>query len=56
MGAVTIDAQPLTSSLGARVEGVHLAMVDRAGAAAIRRALHEHGVLVFPAQPLTREE
>ncbi len=53
---MTVEAQPLTSSLGARVEGVDLASIDRAGAEAIRTALHEHGVLVFPAQPLTREE
>ena len=51
-----MEAQPLTSSLGARVEGVDLASVDRGAAEAIRSALHEHGVLAFPAQELTREE
>ena len=52
----TVAALPLTSSIGARVEGVQLGAVDAAGAGAIRRALHEHGVLVFPGQDLEREQ
>ena len=46
----TVAAQPLTSSIGALVQGVQLGSVDAGAAEAIRRALHEHGVLVFPAQ------
>jgi taurine dioxygenase len=56
MTVATMATVPLTSSLGARVEGVQLGSVDDAGVAAIRRALHEHGVLVFPAQQLDREQ
>ncbi len=52
----TVMARPLTSSVGAVVEGVQLGSVDGAGAVAIRRALHEHGVLVFPAQELDRDQ
>jgi taurine dioxygenase len=51
-----VEAEPLTSSLGALVQGVQLASVDRPATDAIRRALHEHGVLVFPDQHLTRED
>jgi taurine dioxygenase len=53
---MTVAAVPLTSSLGARVEGVELATVDDEGAAGIRDALHRHGVLVFPEQRLDREQ
>lgn len=53
---MTVTAIPLTSSIGALVEGVQLGSVDAAGAEAIRRALHEHGVLVFPCQQLEREQ
>ena len=52
----TIRAQPLTSCIGAVVHEVQLGSVDRTDAAAIRRALHQHGVLVFPAQKLEREQ
>ena len=48
--------RPLTSSIGARVDGVQLAALDDAGAAALRTSLAEHGVLVFPQQELTREQ
>jgi taurine dioxygenase len=47
---------PLTSSLGARVEGVQLASVDDAGTAVIREALHRYGVLVLPEQRLDRDQ
>jgi alpha-ketoglutarate-dependent taurine dioxygenase len=46
----------LTSAVGARVEGVDLTTLDAAGAAAIRAALDEHGVLVVPGQHMTRDE
>ena len=52
--AVTI--RPLTSSIGAQVDGVQLAALDDAGAASLRASLAEHGVLVFPRQELTREQ
>jgi len=51
--AVTI--RPLTSSIGAQVDGVALARLDDADAASLRATLAEHGVLVFPRQELTRE-
>jgi taurine dioxygenase len=54
--AMTAAVVPITSSIGARVEGVTLASVDDAGVDEIRRALHEHGVLVFPEQRLSRDE
>jgi taurine dioxygenase len=52
----TIEARPLTSAIGARVEGVQLRTVDAAGVESIRRALYEHGVLVFPAQEIDRQQ
>ena len=52
--AVTI--RPLTSSIGAEVDGVQLAALDDAGARSLRTSLAEHGVLVFPRQELTREQ
>jgi len=51
-----MTTHPLTSSIGAVVEGVQLRSADAADAAAIRGALHEHGVLVFPGQHLTHDE
>jgi taurine dioxygenase len=53
---MALVAVPLTSSLGAGVEGVQLASVDDAGVAGIREALHRYGVLVFPEQRLDREQ
>jgi len=47
---------PLTSSIGAAVDGVQLRDIGDADARAIRSALAEHGVLVFPGQALTREQ
>jgi taurine dioxygenase len=51
-----VRTRPLTSSIGAAVEGVKLAAVGDAEAVEIRGALAEHGVLVFPTQELTREQ
>jgi taurine dioxygenase len=53
---MTVDPRPLTSSIGAVVPDVQLAAIDDADARAIRAALGEHGVLVFPRQELTREQ
>jgi taurine dioxygenase len=53
---MTLQAHPLTSSIGAVVDDVQLAAVDDAEAGAIRDLLAQHGVLVFPAQELTREQ
>ena len=53
---VPITAQALTSSIGAVVADVQLATIGDADARAIRAALSEHGVLVFPAQEITREQ
>lgn len=47
---------PLTSSIGAVVDDVQLRDLGDADAPAIRSALGEHGVLVFPRQQLTREQ
>jgi taurine dioxygenase len=46
----------LTSSIGAVVDDVQLARIADADARAIRAALAEHGVLVFPNQALDREQ
>jgi taurine dioxygenase len=51
-----MTTRTLTSSIGAVVDGVQLAAVGDADARAIRTALAEHGVLVFPRQELTREQ
>ena len=53
---MAVTVVPLTSSLGARVEGVQLASVDDAETAAIREALHRYGVLVLPEQRLDRDQ
>ena len=50
---MTVDPRPLTSSIGAVVPDVQLAAIDDADAGAIRAALGDHGVLVFPGQDLT---
>ena len=47
----------LTPHVGARIEGIDLRRpVDDATAAAMRKALGDHIVLVFPNQPLTQEQ
>jgi taurine dioxygenase len=53
---MAVTTHPLTSSIGAVVDDVQLAAISDAEARAIRAALAEHGVLVFPAQELTREQ
>lgn len=55
--APALSVTPLSSVLGARVEGVRLAdPLDDATLAAIRTALLEHLVLVFPEQRLDGEQ
>jgi taurine dioxygenase len=51
-----VTTTPLTSSIGAVVADVQLRDLGDADARAIRSALGEHGVLVFPGQDLTREQ
>lgn len=51
-----LSIRPLTSSVGAAVTDVQLRDATDAQAAAIRAAPHEHGVLVFPDQDITREQ
>src|SRR5438552_2524163 len=46
----------LTSALGAEITGLDLREVTQGEASAIRDALHEHGVLVFRRQRMTRDE
>jgi taurine dioxygenase len=53
---MAVTTRPLTSSIGAVVDDVQLATIGDAEAQAIRSALAEHGVLVFPQQELTREQ
>lgn len=55
MAAVTVT--PLTTTIGARIEGVDLKQeLDEATKQAIRDALSEHAVLTFPDQHLDREQ
>jgi taurine dioxygenase len=51
-----LTLRTLTSSIGAVVDDVQLASIDRGDARRIRAALSENGVLVFPHQRLTREQ
>lgn len=51
-----MQVEPLTSSIGAAVRGVSLTAPAPDEVDAIRAALHEHGVLVFRDQPMTREQ
>jgi taurine dioxygenase len=53
---MVVTIRPLTSSIGAEVDGVQLAALDDADAGSLRTSLAEHGVLVFPRQELTREQ
>jgi taurine dioxygenase len=56
MKGMAMTTHPLTSSIGAAVSGVQLGAIVDADARAIRAALSEHGVLVFPDQQLDREQ
>ena len=47
-----IEVTPLSGALGARIEGVDLAILSDAGFAEIHRALTDHLVLTFPDQNL----
>lgn len=51
-----IEIEPLGPIFGARVAGCDLADVDDEAFAAIRAALVDHEVLVFPRQPITSAE
>jgi taurine dioxygenase len=53
---MTLTPRPLTSSIGAVVDGVQLATIGDSEARELRVALSEHGVRVFPRQELTREQ
>ena len=46
---------PLTSHVGAAVEGLQLGLLDEAEFDVVRRAFLEHSVLVFPGQQLSIE-
>lgn len=48
--------EQLTSSVAARVDEVDLNELDARQVEAIRGALHDHGVLVFRDQPMTRDQ
>ena len=47
---------PLTSTIGARIEGVDLRQLDHSVAAEVRKALLEYRVVVLPGQRLTPDE
>ena len=51
-----IAADPLTSSIGARVAGLDLTTTDEETLCEVRAALTEYGVLVFPGQTMSREQ
>ncbi len=48
----TTRVQPLTGTIGARIEGLDVARLDEAGAALLRQALLDHHVVVLDAQPM----
>jgi taurine dioxygenase len=50
------EIEPLTSTFAARVDGIRLTAATDADVSEIRDALHEHGVLVFPGQEMSRDE
>jgi len=52
----TVSFEPLTSSIGAAVQGIDPREVEGATATEIRTALADHGVLVFRAPDMTLEE
>jgi alpha-ketoglutarate-dependent taurine dioxygenase len=53
---MSCEVRPSDATLGAVVTGVRLAALGDADWRAIEDAFHEHGVLVFPAQHLSRGE
>jgi len=53
---LSLDLDRLTGALGAEVRGVNLGDLDDAAFIALRAALAEHLVLVFPEQHLTADE
>jgi taurine dioxygenase len=53
---MNLRTRPLTSSIGAVVTDLQLSGIGDVEARALRAALAEHGVLVFPGQELSREQ
>ncbi len=53
---MSCEARPTEASLGATCTGVKLASLSQADWRAIEDAFHAHGVLIFPAQHLSRDE
>ena len=53
---MSCQVQPTGATLGAIVTGVKLASLGEADWRAVEDAFHAHGVLVFPAQHLSRDE
>jgi len=51
-----LDIRPASSTLGAHVRGVKIAALDPETWRAIEEAFHEHAVLIFPDQHLSRAE
>jgi alpha-ketoglutarate-dependent taurine dioxygenase len=53
---MSLEVQPAAATLGAVVRGVKLAALDPGDWRAIEAAFHEHAVLIFPGQHLSRGE
>ncbi len=56
MRIVSCEIEPADATLGAIVTGMRLAALPEADWRAIEDAFHEHAVLVFPGQHLSRDE
>ena len=52
----SVRVEPCEATLGARVEGVHLADLSEPEWRAVEEEFHRYGVLIFPAQHLSSEE
>jgi taurine dioxygenase len=56
VSSARISPEPLTSTIGARIQGFDLTKIDDDDAGDIRSALTEFGVLVFPGQSMSADE
>ena len=53
---MTLDARPLSGSIGAEIKGVNLAQLDDVAFTGVHRALLDHGVICFRDQELTPDQ
>jgi taurine dioxygenase len=56
MTAAGVVVTPLSSTIGARIEGIDLRCIDPGAVEVVRHAVLEHGVVVLPGQRLTPDE